>query len=127
MIKLDILAIASHPDDVELCAGGTLLAHINKGYKVGIVDLTKGELGTRGNATTRIEEATIAAGILGVVVRENLGMEDGFFQNDRTHQLAIASVIRKYKPSIILSNAISDRHPDHGRASSLVTNAVFLA
>jgi bacillithiol biosynthesis deacetylase BshB1 len=126
-MKLDILAFASHPDDVELGAGGTLLAHIDAGHKVGIVDLTRGELGTRGNAETRISEANAAAGLLGLSVRENLGMEDGFFQNDRTHQLAIASVIRKYRPEIIISNAVSDRHPDHGRAAALITNGAFLA
>lgn len=126
-MKLDILAFGAHPDDVELCAGGTLLVHIKKGYKCGIVDLTRGELGTRGNAAKRTEEANHSSEILGVQVRENLEMEDGFFINDKTHQLAIASVIRKYKPEIILSNAVSDRHPDHGRAAALITNAVFLA
>jgi bacillithiol biosynthesis deacetylase BshB1 len=127
MFKLDILAIASHPDDVELCAAGTLMAHISKGYKCGIVDLTRGELGTRGNAEKRLAEAKKAAEIMGLSVRENLEMEDGFFLNDKAHQLAIATVIRKYKPEIVISNSISDRHPDHGRAAALVTNAVFLA
>jgi bacillithiol biosynthesis deacetylase BshB1 len=126
-MKLDILAFAAHPDDVELCAAGTLLLHIKKGFKVGIVDLTKGELGTRGNATRRTEESNRSSEILGIHVRENLGMEDGFFLNDKTHQLSVVNVIRKYQPEIIISNAISDRHPDHGRAAELIREAVFLA
>jgi bacillithiol biosynthesis deacetylase BshB1 len=126
-MKLDILAIGAHPDDVELSAGGTLLVHLKRGLKCGIVDMTRGELGSRGNAAIRLEEANRAAEILGVHVRENLEMEDGFFLNDKAHQLSIASVIRKYRPEIILSNAVSDRHPDHGKAAVLVTNAVFLA
>ncbi len=126
-VKLDILAFGAHPDDVELCAAGTLLVHLNKGYKCGIVDLTRGELGSRGTAATRMEEANKSSEILGIHVRENLEMEDGFFQNDKAHQLSIASVIRKYRPKIVISNAISDRHPDHGRAAALITNGVFLA
>jgi N-acetylglucosamine malate deacetylase 1 len=126
-MKLDILAFGAHPDDVELGAGGTLLMHLKKGYKCGIVDLTRGELGTRGSAELRDQEAKKAGEIIGVQVRENLGMEDGFFLNDRKHQLAIATIIRKYRPEIVLCNAIMDRHPDHARASTLTSMAVFLA
>lgn len=126
-MKLDILAIGAHPDDVELFAGGTLIRHLQKGLKCGIIDLTKGELGTRGNGDLRLKEATKAAEILGVTVRENLGFEDGFFANDKEHQLAIVSAIRFYQPDIILTNAGTDRHPDHGKASLLVSTATFLA
>ena len=126
-MKLDILAFGAHPDDVEISSSGTLLIHMEKGYKCGIVDLTRGELGTRGTADLRAEEAKIASGILGIHARENLQMEDGFFQNDRTNQLKVVAVIRKYRPEIILGNAISDRHPDHSRASALISNAVFLS
>lgn len=126
-MKLDLLAFGAHPDDVELSASGTILAHIKQGYKCGIVDLTRGELGSRGDADTRDKEAEKAAEILGVSVRENLGMDDGFFQNDREHQLEIVKMIRKYRPEIILCNAVQDRHPDHGKASALVSDAVFLA
>jgi bacillithiol biosynthesis deacetylase BshB1 len=126
-MKLDILAIGAHPDDVELGCAGTLIKHIESGYKVGIVDLTKGELGTRGNAETRIKEADAAAKILGVSVRQNLGFEDGFFENDKVHQLEIIKYIRYYRPEIILANAHYDRHPDHGRAAKLVYDACFLS
>lgn len=126
-MKLDILAFGAHPDDVELSAAGVLISHINHGYKCGIVDLTRGELGTRGDADTRDREAAAAAQIMGISVRENLGMDDGFFTNDKEHQLEIVKMIRKYQPEIILCNAESDRHPDHGRASGLVSNSVFLA
>jgi N-acetylglucosamine malate deacetylase 1 len=126
-MKLDILAFGAHPDDVELSAAGTLLKHIQLGYKCGIIDLTRGELGTRGTAETRDAEAKASSKILGLHVRECLNMEDGFFQNDKKHQLAIISVIRKYQPEIILSTAISDRHPDHSRAATLISTAVFLA
>ena len=126
-MKLDILAFGAHPDDVELGAGGTLIKHIKMGYKCGIVDLTNGELGTRGTSETRKAEAADSSKIIGLEVRENLNMADGFFINDKDHQLAIAKVIRKYQPSIILCNAISDRHPDHGKGSNLVSNAVFIA
>ena len=125
--KLDILAFGVHPDDVELGCSGTLLAAIAEGKKVGIVDLTRGELGTRGTAETRKKEAADAAEVLGVSVRENLAMADGFFQNDEANQRKIIEVIRKYQPEIILSNAPEDRHPDHGRSSKLVSDAAFLS
>jgi N-acetylglucosamine malate deacetylase 1 len=124
-MKLDILAIGAHPDDVELCASGTLLKHISKGYKVGILDLSRGELGTRGNAELRMQEAAKAAKILGLSIRETLDMADGFFQNDKDHQLQIIKIIRKYRPEVILGNAVSDRHPDHGRAGKLIADSCF--
>jgi len=126
-MKLDILAFAAHPDDVELGCGGTILKHIAQGKKVGIIDLTKGELGTRGNAELRLKEATKAAKILGVVVRENLGFADGFFKNDKEHQLEIVKKIRLYQPEIILCNAHYDRHPDHSRASELISDSCFFS
>jgi N-acetylglucosamine malate deacetylase 1 len=126
-MKLDILAIAAHPDDVELSCGGTLLSHINKGYKVGILDLTRGELGTRGTAQTRTIEAAEASRILGVHARENVKIPDGFFRNDEEHQRAIIPYIRKYRPTIVLANAIEDRHPDHGRGAELIYDACFLS
>ena len=126
-MKVDILAIGVHPDDVELCCSGTILSHIALGYSVGILDLTKGELGTRGNATIRLREAKKAASILGVRFRENLGLSDGFFINNRTSQIKIIEAIRKHKPDIVLANAISDRHPDHGRSAKLVADATFLS
>jgi bacillithiol biosynthesis deacetylase BshB1 len=127
MQKLDILAFGAHPDDVELGCGGTLLAAVAEGKKVGIIDLTQGELGTRGTVADRLKEAMLAGEIIGVAVRENLGMKDGFFVNDQTHQLAIVTIIRKYQPDIILCNAPEDRHPDHGKAAKLVADAAFLA
>ncbi len=126
-MKLDILAFAAHPDDVELSCSGTLLSHMALGKKVGIVDLTKGELGTRGNAALRSKEAKAASAILGITVRENLGMRDGFFVKDEKHLLKIISLIRKYQPEIILCNAEFDRHVDHGRAADLVHEAAFLS
>jgi bacillithiol biosynthesis deacetylase BshB1 len=126
-MKLDILAFGVHPDDVELGCAGTLLAAIAEGKHVGIIDLTQGELGTRGTAETRKVEADNAAKILGVHVRENLKMADGFFQNDEQHQRKIIEVIRKYQPNIILCNAPEDRHPDHGRSAKLVSDAAFLS
>jgi len=126
-MKLDILAFGAHPDDVELGCGGTLAKEIANGKKVGIVDLTRGELGTRGSAEIRDQEAAAAAKILGVVVRENLKMRDGFFVNDEKHQLEIIKMIRKYQPEIVLCNAIDDRHIDHGRGSKLVSDACFLS
>jgi len=126
-MKLDILAFGVHPDDVELGCSGTLLAAIAEGKKVGIVDLTRGELGTRGTVETRRNEAAAAAAIIGVSVRENLGMSDGFFQNDEAHQRKVIQAIRKYQPDIILANAPEDRHPDHGRSAKLVSDAAFLA
>ncbi len=124
---VDILAFGAHPDDVELGCGGTLLVHQGKGKKTAIVDLTYGELGTRGTVELRKEEAASAATILGVTARENLGFSDGFFANDKEHQLEVVKMIRKYRPSIVLVNALHDRHPDHGRAAALVTEASFLA
>jgi len=126
-MKLDILAFGVHPDDVELGCGGTIMASIAEGKKVGIVDLTRGELGTRGNAETRVIESAKAAQVLGVSVRDNLGMADGFFQNDETNKRKIIEVLRKYQPEIIFCNAPDDRHPDHGRSSKLVADAAFLA
>lgn len=124
-MKLDILAIGVHPDDVELGCSGTILKHIVQGKKVGILDLTKGELGSRGSRELRLEEADKAAQILGVSVRENLGFADGFFINDKKHQLEIIKILRKYQPDVVLANAPIDRHPDHGRASKLVSEACF--
>ncbi|UFH34282.1 bacillithiol biosynthesis deacetylase BshB1 [Flavobacterium acetivorans] len=126
-MKLDILAFGAHPDDVELGCAGTILKEISLGKTVGIVDLTRGELGTRGSAEIRDQEANAAAEILGVTVRENLGMRDGFFVNDEKHQLEIIKMIRKYKPEIVLCNAIDDRHIDHGKGSKLVSDACFLS
>lgn len=126
-MKLDILAFGSHPDDVELGAGATIAKEVANGKKVGIIDLTRGELGTRGTAKTRDHEATEASKILGVVVRENMRFADGFFANDKTHQIALIEKIRQYKPDIVLCNAIQDRHIDHGKGSSLVSDACFLS
>lgn len=127
MLKLDILVLSAHPDDAELGCAGTILKHIALGKKVGIADLTLGELGTRGTAEIREREATAAANVLGLAVRENLALPDGFFQNTREHQLKIIEVIRKYQPDVVLTNAYHDRHPDHGRASELVETASFLS
>ena len=126
-MKLDILAIGAHPDDVELGCGATLAKEISLGKKVGILDLTRGELGTRGSAEIRDEESQDAAKILGVTTRINLGFEDGFFVNDKKHQLEIIKIIRKYRPNILLCNAIDDRHIDHPKGSQLVTDACFLS
>lgn len=125
--KLDILAIGVHPDDIELGCGGTVLKHIDLGYKVGMLDLTQGELGTRGSAKLRLVEAESARRYSGALVRENLGFADGFFTNDKAHKLEIIKVIRKYQPDIVLSNAAFDRHPDHGNASKLISEACFLS
>ena len=126
-MKLDILAFGAHPDDVELGCGGTIAKEISLGKKVGIVDLTRGELGTRGSVAIRNQESANAARILGVVVRENLDMRDGFFVNDEAHQLEIIKMIRKYQPEIVLCNAVDDRHIDHGKGSKLVSDACFLS
>jgi bacillithiol biosynthesis deacetylase BshB1 len=126
-MKLDILAFGAHPDDVELGCSGTILKEISLGKTVGIVDLTRGELGTRGSAEIRDQEANAAAKILGVSVRENLNMRDGFFVNDEKHQLEVIKMIRKYQPEIILCNAIDDRHIDHAKGSNLVSDACFLS
>ncbi|MBK1440284.1 bacillithiol biosynthesis deacetylase BshB1 [Parapedobacter sp. ISTM3] len=125
--KLDILVVAVHPDDAELGCGGTILKHVAMGRKVGIVDLTRGELGTRGTPESRAAEARRAAELLGLSIRENLGMRDGFFRNDESHQLQVVQTIRKYRPDIVIANALFDRHPDHGRAGDLINDAVFLA
>ena len=124
-MKLDILAIGVHPDDVELSCSGTLAKHIAKGKTVGILDLTLGELGTRGNAALRTMEAQSAAKILGVAIRTQLQMKDGFFISDEAHQKLIIQQLRKHRPEIVLCNAISDRHPDHGRSAKLVADACF--
>ena len=126
-MKLDILVFAVHPDDAELGCSGTILKHIAAGKKVGIVDLTRGELGTRGTAETRDQESANSTRILGLHVRKNLGMRDGFFKNDEQHQMQIIQIIRKYSPELVLSNALHDRHPDHGRAADLVYDALFLS
>lgn len=126
-MKLDILAIGVHPDDVELGCSGSLLAAISQGKKVGILDLTKGELGTRGTPEGRLQEAQSAAQILGVECRENVGMADGFFKNDEEHQKLLISYIRKFRPDLVLANAIDDRHPDHSRAAQLINDACFYA
>ena len=127
MKKLDILVIAAHPDDAELGCSGTIAAHIAKGYKVGIVDLTHGEMGTRGTPEIRLQESAEAARILGLSARENLGFKDIYFKDDEAHQLELIKVIRKYQPEIVLANAITDRHPDHGKGSSLASNACFMS
>jgi bacillithiol biosynthesis deacetylase BshB1 len=126
-MKLDILAFGAHPDDVELGCGGTIAKEIALGKKVGVIDLTRGELGTRGSVEIRDKEAEAAAKILGITVRENLNMRDGFFVNDEIHQLAIVQMIRKYQPEIVLCNAFEDRHIDHGKGSKLVSDACFLS
>jgi bacillithiol biosynthesis deacetylase BshB1 len=126
-MKLDILAIGAHPDDVELSCAGTLAKEISLGKKVGILDLTRGELGTRGSAEIRDMESANAAEILGVKVRENLGFADGFFVNDKEHQLEVIKIIRKYKPDVVLCNALDDRHIDHPKGSKLVSEACFLS
>ena len=126
-MKLDILVFAVHPDDAELGCSGTILKHVAVGRKVGIIDFTRGELGTRGTVETRDQESADATKILGLHVRENLGMRDGFFKNDEEHQLKIIQTIRKYTPEMVLSNALHDRHPDHGRAADLVYDALFLS
>ena len=126
-MKLDILAFGAHPDDVELGCGGTIAKEVALGKKVGIIDLTRGELGTRGSAEIRDQEAAAAASILGISARENLAFRDGFFVNDEKHQIEIIKMIRKYKPEIVLCNAIDDRHIDHGKGSKLVSDACFLS
>jgi bacillithiol biosynthesis deacetylase BshB1 len=126
-VKLDILAFGAHPDDVELSAGGTILKNISQGKKVGIIDLTRGELGTRGTAAIRDKEAKTAAKILGVSFRENLNLPDGFFEVNKKNILKAIQKIRQYRPEVILAPAINDRHPDHGRAAQLIYEASFLS
>ena len=126
-MKLDILAFGAHPDDIELGCSGTIAKEISLGKKVGIIDLTRGELGTRGSVEIRDSESTLAADILGIAVRENLNMRDSFFVNDEAHQLQIIKIIRKYQPEIVLCNAIRDRHIDHAKGSKLVSDSCFLS
>lgn len=126
-VKLDILAFGAHPDDVELGCGGTVAKEISKGKKVGIIDLTRGELGTRGSVDLRDQESKLASNILGLVLRENLNFKDGFFQNNESNQIEIIKVIRKYRPEIVLCNAEDDRHIDHPKAAELVSSACFLS
>ena len=126
-MKVDILAIGAHPDDVELGCGGTIIKLISEGKKIAVVDLTQGELGTRGTAETRKQEAENAAKILGISARENLKMKDGFLQNSEEYQMRIVKMIRKYQPEIVLANAIDDRHPDHAKAAKLISDACFLS
>ena len=126
-MKLDILALGAHPDDVEMSCSGTLLAAVAAGKKVGVVDFTRGELGTRGTPAVRAAEAAAASLVLGLSARENLGLPDGFFRNDREHQLPLIAAIRRYQPEVVLCNAIHDRHPDHGRGAQLASEACFLA
>ena len=126
-MKLDILVFAAHPDDAELGCGGTIIKHTSNGFKVGVIDLTKGELGTRGSDKIRLEEAEAASKIMNLTLRENLSFDDGFFVNDDLHKKVIIKKIRKYRPDIILTNAPSDRHPDHARASQLTIDSCFLS
>ncbi|HEY0676751.1 MAG TPA: bacillithiol biosynthesis deacetylase BshB1 [Chitinophagaceae bacterium] len=126
-MKLDILAIGAHPDDVELGCSGTIITEIGNGKKVGILDLTEGELGTRGSVETRYQEAAAAAEIMGVSARENLKLPDGFFENKPENQMKLIRVIRKYRPEIVLANALEDRHPDHGRAARLIADSCFFS
>ena len=126
-MKLDILALGAHPDDVELGCGGTLIRHVQMGHKVGIVDLTRGETGTRGTPELRAEEAQKAASIIGAVVRENLHLPDGFISQDKEKIMAVVRTIRTYKPDIVIATAMHDRHPDHGNAATLIEQACFLA
>jgi bacillithiol biosynthesis deacetylase BshB1 len=126
-MKLDILVMAAHPDDAELSCSGTILKHIAAGKKVGIVDFTRGELGTRGTPEIRLQESADATKILGLHARENLGIRDGFFRNDEQTQIKLIEVIRKYQPDIVLANALQDRHPDHGKGAQLAIDACFLS
>lgn len=126
-MKLDILAFGAHPDDIELAAGGTIIHEVQSGRKVGIIDLTRGELGTRGSAEDRDRESAHAAAVLGVEFRANMGFRDGFFRNDEEHQLALIPYIRHFRPEIVICNAKSDRHTDHGKAGDLVSVACFLS
>ncbi len=126
-MKLDILAIGAHPDDVEISAAGTLILHKKKGYKTGVIDLTKGEMGTRGNSDIRAKESIEASKIMGLDTRVNLNFRDGFIQNNESHQLQLIKYIRLYKPEIILCNAENDRHPDHRKTAELVKDASFLS
>ena len=125
--EIDILAIGAHPDDIEIGAGGTLIKHVKMGFKVGLLDLTLGELGTRGDVETRLKEAEISKDIIGAEFRENLALKDGFIRDDEDSILKLVAIIRQHRPKIILCNAIKDRHPDHGSAANLVSKASFTA
>ena len=127
MIKLDILVFGAHPDDAELGCGGTIIKEVRSGKKVGIIDLTRGELSTRGTAKSRDEETKKAAAIMGVAIRENMNFKDGFFKDNEEHKLALIKKIRQYRPEIVITNALSDRHPDHPRGSQITIDACFLA
>ena len=127
VMKLDILVFGAHPDDVELGCGGTVIKEAQKGKEVGIIDLTRGELGTRGTAETRDIETKIATEIMGVAIRENMNFQDGFFKDDERHKLALIKKVRQYRPDIVITNAISDRHPDHSRSSQITVDACFLS
>ena len=124
-MKLDILVFGAHPDDVELGCGGTVIKEIKAGRKVGVIDLTRGELGTRGTAGTRTAETKLASEIMGVTIRENMDFKDGFFKDDEEHKLALIKKIRQYQPEIVITNAVSDRHPDHGRGAEITVDACF--
>ncbi|XOV91499.1 MAG: bacillithiol biosynthesis deacetylase BshB1 [Bacteroidota bacterium] len=126
-MKINILAIGAHPDDVELSCSGTLLVHQKRGFTTGIIDLTRGEMGTRGTPEQRLKEASESAKVLGVSVRDNLGMEDAFFENNKENQLKLVQKIREYQPDFVIGTAEYDRHPDHGKASILTEQACFLA
>lgn len=126
-MKLDILALAAHPDDAELGCGGTLIRHIKAGLKVGVVDLTRGELGTRGTPEQREQEAAASAKVMGLAVRTNLGLPDGYFQSVKEHQLKVVAAIRTYRPEIVLANALYDRHPDHGKGADIAYTSCFLS
>ena len=126
-MKLDILAFGAHPDDVELACAGTLLLQMQQGYSVGVIDLTRGELGTRGSAELRDQEAAKSSKILGLSLRENLNLADGFFENNQQNKTLVIEAIRKYQPKVVFANAINDRHIDHGRGSTLISEACFLA
>ena len=124
-MKLDILAISAHPDDIELSCSGTLIAHKSQGYTTGILDLTEGEMSTRGTPATRQKESAEASEIMGLSMRENLGLSDAKFDLSFENQLRVIKVLRKFRPEIILANALYDRHPDHVRAAELIEEAVF--
>jgi N-acetylglucosamine malate deacetylase 1 len=126
-MKLDVLVIAAHPDDAELSCSGTIAAHVAKGHKVGILDLTQGEMGTRGTPEIRLQESDEASKILGLSARGNLGFRDMFFKDDEAHHLEIAKIIRKYRPEIVLANAVQDRHPDHGKGALVASKACFIS
>lgn len=127
MSQVDLLVLAAHPDDAELSCGGTIAKAVAEGKRVAVVDFTKGEMGTRGTAEIRMQEAAVAGEVLGLTARENLGFRDVYFQNDEAHQVSVVRMIRKYKPSVILANAITDRHPDHGKGAAVARDAVFMS